>query len=204
MAVSTVTQVNAYCFVVTRRSPTERVVSGRDSSAALPYQRPRWPPQVAAIVGAFVDRLRDELAEIEAADTYKRERVIMSPQGAEISVGSLDTIVYPSCFDANAGLFEVVISKDDATLTDELKHASIIDGIRLCKAERHRFKHMNTTDLEQKLKDTQHCRTRLIATDGVFTMDGDVAPLQEIVTPQSVASLAAPYVSRRVASSTMT
>ncbi|KAE9260728.1 hypothetical protein PF008_g33029, partial [Phytophthora fragariae] len=60
------------------------------------------------------------------------------------------------------------------------------------------------TDLEQKLKDTQHCRTRLIATDGVFTMDGDVAPLQEIVTPQSVASLAAPYVSRRVASSTMT
>ncbi|KAE9054726.1 hypothetical protein PF007_g32545, partial [Phytophthora fragariae] len=116
----------------------------------------------------------------------------------------LDTIVYPSCFDANAGLFEVVLSKDDATLTDELNHASIIDGIRLCKAERHRFEHMNMTDLVQKLKDTQHCRTRLIATDGVFTMDGDLAPLQEIVTPQSVASLAASFVSRMAASSTMT
>ncbi|KAE8953065.1 hypothetical protein PF011_g32519, partial [Phytophthora fragariae] len=116
----------------------------------------------------------------------------------------LDTIVYPSCFDANAGLFEVALSKDDATLTDELNHASIIDGIRLCKAERHRFKHMNMTDPVQKLKDTQHCRTRLIATDGVFTMDGDLAPLQEIVTPQSVAPLAAPFVSRMAASSTMT
>ncbi|KAE9332612.1 hypothetical protein PR003_g14422 [Phytophthora rubi] len=140
----------------------------------------------------IVDRLRDELAEIKAAGKYKRERVIMFPQGAEISVGgdavlnfcannylALDTIVYPSCFGANAGLFEVMLSKDDSTLTDELNHASIIDGIRLCKAVRHCFEHM--TYLEQKLKDTQYCRTRLIATDGVFTMDGDVAPLQEIV-----------------------
>lgn len=95
--------------------------------------------------------------------------------------GTEDTILYPSCFDANAGLFEAVLNKDDAILTDELNHASIIDGIRLCKAERHRFKHMDMADLEQKLKDTQHCRTRLIATDGVFSMDGDVAPLQEIV-----------------------
>ncbi|KAE8912432.1 hypothetical protein PF010_g27488 [Phytophthora fragariae] len=146
----------------------------------------------------------------------------MSPQGAEISVGC--DAVLNFCANNYLGLSHKPAveqaaadtlkergfglssghDRDDATLTDELKHASIIDGIRLCKAERHRFKHMNTTDLEQKLKDTQHCRTRLIATDGVFTMDGDVAPLQEIVTPQSVASLAAPYVSRRVASSTMT
>ncbi|KAI9995312.1 hypothetical protein PInf_012364 [Phytophthora infestans] len=191
---------------------------------------------------SFVDRLRNELAEIEAAGTYKNERVIASPQGAKISVngdtvlnfcannylglsnhpavekaaadtlkergfglssvrficgtqdihkqledaisafhGTEDTILYPSCFDANAGLFEAVLNKEDAIITDELNHASIIDGIRLCKAERHRFKHMDMNDLEQKLKDTQHCRTRLIATDGVFSMDGDVAPLQDIM-----------------------
>ncbi|KAF4027558.1 Aminotransferase class I and II [Phytophthora infestans] len=178
---------------------------------------------------SFVDRLRNELAEIEAAGTYKNERVIASPQGAKISVngdtvlnfcannylglsnhpavekaaadtlkergfglssvrficgtqdihkqledaisafhGTEDTILYPSCFDANAGLFEAVLNKEDAIITDELNHASIIDGIRLCKAERHRFKHMDMNDLEQKLKDTQHCRTRLIATDGLF------------------------------------
>jgi glycine C-acetyltransferase len=191
---------------------------------------------------SFVDRLRDELTAIQAAGTFKHERVIASPQGAEISVGGKsvlnfcannylglsnhpaveqaaaqtlqqrgfglssvrficgtqdihkqleqaisafhgteDTILYPSCFDANAGLFEAVLNKEDAILTDELNHASIIDGVRLCKAERHRFKHMDLADLEQKLKDTQHCRTRLIATDGVFSMDGDVAPLREIV-----------------------
>lgn len=95
--------------------------------------------------------------------------------------GTEDTILYPSCFDANAGLFEACLNGEDAILTDELNHASIIDGIRLCKAERHRFKHMDMKDLEQKLQATQHCRTRLIATDGVFSMDGDVAPLQEIV-----------------------
>ncbi|KAF4316571.1 hypothetical protein BBO99_00008594 [Phytophthora kernoviae] len=191
---------------------------------------------------SFVNRLRDELSAIEAAGTYKHERVIASPQGAEISVGgnsvlnfcannylglsnhpavekaaadtlkergfglssvrficgtqdihkqletaiskfhgTEDTILYPSCFDANAGLFEACLNAEDAIITDELNHASIIDGIRLCKAERHRFKHMDLKDLEQKLKDTQHCRTRLIATDGVFSMDGDVAPLKEIV-----------------------
>ncbi|RLN91049.1 hypothetical protein BBJ28_00004368 [Nothophytophthora sp. Chile5] len=191
---------------------------------------------------ALVDRLRDELAAIEAAGTFKNERVIASPQGAEIAVGgdqvlnfcannylglsnhpaveqaaaetlktrgfglssvrficgtqdihkqleaaisafhgTEDTILYPSCFDANAGLFEACLNGEDAILTDELNHASIIDGVRLCKAERHRFKHMDMKDLEQKLKDTQHCRTRLIATDGVFSMDGDVAPLKDIV-----------------------
>lgn len=191
---------------------------------------------------ALVDRLREELAAIERAGTFKRERVIASPQGAEIAVadgarvlnfcannylglsnhpavvehakraldshgfglssvrficgtqdihkrlervisdfhGTEDTILYPSCFDANAGLFEGILNHEDAIITDELNHASIIDGIRLCKAERHRFKHMDLRDLEAKLQATQHCRTRLIATDGVFSMDGDVAPLREI------------------------
>ncbi|TMW68726.1 hypothetical protein Poli38472_006194 [Pythium oligandrum] len=195
----------------------------------------------AAKRNVLVDRLRDELAAIDAAGTYKRERVIASPQGAEITVngasvlnfcannylglsnhpaiveaakqtldshgfglssvrficgtqdihkqlekviadfhGTEDTILYPSCFDANAGLFEATLSQEDAIITDELNHASIIDGVRLCKAERHRFKHMDLADLEAKLKETQHCRTRLIVTDGVFSMDGDVAPLQAI------------------------
>jgi len=96
--------------------------------------------------------------------------------------GTDDTILYPSCFDANAGLFEVLLTKEDAVLSDELNHASIIDGIRLCKAERLRYKHMDMHDLEEKLIASQSARQRLIATDGVFSMDGHVAPLKDITT----------------------
>jgi glycine C-acetyltransferase len=92
-----------------------------------------------------------------------------------------DSILYASCFDANAGIFEALLTPDDAVISDELNHASIIDGIRLCKAERHRYKHMNVEDLESILEKTQHCRMRMIVTDGVFSMDGDVTPLREIV-----------------------
>ncbi|MCJ8739313.1 hypothetical protein PDJAM_G00045780 [Pangasius djambal] len=88
-----------------------------------------------------------------------------------------DCILYASCFDANAGLFEVLLGPDDAVLSDELNHASIIDGIRLCRAQRFRYKHMNLDDLEKKLQESQSCRLRLVVTDGVFSMDGDVAPL---------------------------
>ena len=95
--------------------------------------------------------------------------------------GTDDTILYPSCFDANAGLFEVLLTNEDAVLSDELNHASIIDGIRLCKAERHRYKHLDMRDLEDRLIATQTKRQRLIATDGVFSMDGHVAPLKDIV-----------------------
>uniref|UniRef100_H2ZSB7 2-amino-3-ketobutyrate coenzyme A ligase, mitochondrial n=1 Tax=Latimeria chalumnae TaxID=7897 RepID=H2ZSB7_LATCH len=92
-----------------------------------------------------------------------------------------DAILYASCFDANAGIFEVLLSPEDAILSDELNHASIIDGIRLCKANKYRYKHLDLSDLEAKLKDAQKKhRLRLIATDGVFSMDGDVAPLREI------------------------
>ncbi|KAK7098257.1 2-amino-3-ketobutyrate coenzyme A ligase, mitochondrial-like [Littorina saxatilis] len=91
-----------------------------------------------------------------------------------------DTILYISCFDANAGLFEVMLTPDDAVISDELNHASIIDGIRLCKAQRLRYKHKDMADLEARLKDSQGCRQRLIATDGVFSMDGNVAPLKDI------------------------
>eukprot|EP00756_Hemistasia_phaeocysticola_P014215 Hpha_TRINITY_DN15329_c0_g1::TRINITY_DN15329_c0_g1_i1::g.89421::m.89421/K00639/kbl, GCAT; glycine C-acetyltransferase len=91
-----------------------------------------------------------------------------------------DTIVYPSCFDANAGVFEAVLTAEDAVISDALNHASIIDGIRLCKAERHRYKHLDMAELEEALIKTQDKRMRLIVTDGVFSMDGDVAPLDKI------------------------
>ena len=91
-----------------------------------------------------------------------------------------DTILYTSCFDANAGLFETLLTEEDAILSDELNHASIIDGIRLCKAKRLRFKNSDMGDLEAKLKDAQDSRFRLIATDGVFSMDGTIANLQDL------------------------
>jgi len=190
---------------------------------------------------------RKELVELQYADLFKEERIIHSPQGADISVefpvntdqsqvvnfcannylglsshpaviaaakqaleergfgmssvrficgtqdqhkelerkiseflGMEDAILYSSCFDANGGVFEALLNEEDALISDELNHASIIDGIRLCKAERHRYKHGDMKDLEHHLKETQNKRFRMIVTDGVFSMDGDVAKLDEI------------------------
>jgi glycine C-acetyltransferase len=95
-------------------------------------------------------------------------------------VGLDDAILYAACFDANGGLFEPLLGKDDAIITDQLNHASIIDGIRLCKAQRHIYAHNDMVDLEAKLKETEDCRYRMIATDGAFSMDGDVARLDQI------------------------
>ena len=91
-----------------------------------------------------------------------------------------DTILYSSCFDANGGLFDALLDEADAVISDALNHASIIDGVRLCKAERHRYAHADLASLEEQLKRTQGKRIRLIATDGVFSMDGDVVPLAGI------------------------
>ena len=96
-------------------------------------------------------------------------------------LGTEDTILYPSCFDANGGLFETLLSEKDAVISDELNHASIIDGIRLCKAQRFRYKHNDMGDLEAKLKESTKARFRLIATDGCFSMDGTIANLKGIV-----------------------
>ena len=95
-------------------------------------------------------------------------------------LGTEDTILYSSCFDANGGLFETVLGEQDAIISDALNHASIIDGVRLCKAERHRYEHDDLADLEAKLVATQGKRLRMIATDGVFSMDGDIARLDAI------------------------
>eukprot|EP00736_Rhodelphis_marinus_P012778 Rmarinus@m.21073 len=108
-------------------------------------------------------------------DIHKElERTISKFHGTE------DTILYPSCFDANAGIFESVLTDEDAIISDELNHASIIDGVRLCKAKRMRYKHIDMGHLEECLQEAQSSRLRMIATDGVFSMDGHVAPLKQI------------------------
>ena len=193
--------------------------------------------------GIMKENLSQELQSIHDAGLFKQERIIMTPQGAEIEVkggqkvlnfcannylglsshpkvikaahealdrwgygmssvrficgtqdihtvleekiskflGTEDTILYAACFDANGGVFEPVLTAEDAIITDQLNHASIIDGIRLCKAERFIYKHADMADLEAKLKETQNKRYRMVATDGVFSMDGDIAKLHEIV-----------------------
>ena len=194
--------------------------------------------------GAFEDHLQRELQEIRAQGFYKAERVIATPQGAEVGVeggarlinlcsnnylglaqnaevaaaahagldrwgygmasvrficgtqlihkalerqlsewlGFEDTILYPSCFDANGGLFETLLGAEDAIISDELNHASIIDGIRLCKAQRYRYRNNDMADLEAQLKaaDAAGARFKLISTDGVFSMDGIIAQLDRI------------------------
>ena len=186
--------------------------------------------------------LQQELADIEKAGLYKRERIITSAQGAEITVqggqevinfcannylglsgseqvitaakavmdthgyglssvrficgtqdihkelekkiaeflGTEDTILYAAAFDANGGVFEPLFNEQDAIISDELNHASIIDGVRLCKAQRQRYKHDDMADLEEKLKATESCRHRVIVTDGTFSMDGTIAQLDKI------------------------
>jgi glycine C-acetyltransferase len=186
--------------------------------------------------------LQQELADIENAGLYKRERIITSPQGAEIVVeggkhvinfcannylglsshpkvieaakealdthgyglssvrficgtqdihkelekkiaeflGTEDTILYAAAFDANGGVFEPLFNEQDAIISDELNHASIIDGVRLCKAQRQRYKHDDMADLKEKLKATEDCRHRIIVTDGAFSMDGTIAQLDKI------------------------
>jgi glycine C-acetyltransferase len=183
------------------------------------------------------------LAEIKEAGLYKNERIIVSPQGAEIELntgqkvlnfcannylglsnsqalidaaksalddhgygmssvrficgttdlhkelekkiadffGTDDTILYAACFDANGGVFEPLLTEDDAIISDSLNHASIIDGVRLCKAERYRYENADTADLEKQLILAKDKRFRMIVTDGVFSMDGNVAPLDKIV-----------------------
>src|SRR6266566_3519610 len=169
--------------------------------------------------------LRATLDEIRTAGLYKPERVLTSPQGAQVTVaggprvvaaakaaldewgyglasvrficgtqaihkrleqalseflGTDDTILYSSCFDANTGLFETLLDERDAVISDALNHASIIDGVRLCKARRLRYANRDMEDLERRLKESAGARFRMVVTDGVFSMDGYMAPLAEI------------------------
>jgi len=93
-----------------------------------------------------------------------------------------DSILYASCFDANGGIFEALLNPEDAIISDELNHASIIDGVRLCKSQKYKYKHLNMDDLEKQLQAASSSPVRLIVTDGIFSMDGDIAPLDKIVS----------------------
>jgi glycine C-acetyltransferase len=136
-------------------------------------------PEVIAAARASLDERGYGLSSVRfICGTQDRHKQLEAALSAFL--GTEDTILYTSCFDANGGLFETLLGEEDAILSDSLNHASVIDGIRLCKAERHRYEHDDLDQLEDQLKATQKARVRMIATDGVFSMDGDVARLDAI------------------------
>src|SRR5258708_37213215 len=136
-------------------------------------------PRILAAARNALDRWGYGMASVRfICGTQEQHKQL--EHGIATFLGTEDTILYSSCFDANGGLFETLLGAEDAVISDELNHASIIDGIRLCKAQRFRYKNRDMADLEQQLKTAQTARFRMIATDGVFSMDGYVAPLREI------------------------
>ncbi len=167
--------------IVTPQGTTIRVTDGKPvlNFCANNYLGLAQHPAVAAAAKAAIDEWGYGCASV---------RFICGTQGvhkkleAKLSefLGTEDTILYGSCFDANGGLFETLLGEPDAIISDELNHASIIDGIRLCKAQRHRYKNNDTADLEAKLKEAANCRFKMIATDGVFSMDGYIANLTAV------------------------
>jgi glycine C-acetyltransferase len=136
-------------------------------------------PQVVAAAHAALDRWGYGLASVRfICGTQEIHKELESRLSAFL--GTDDTILYSSCFDANGGVFETLLGEEDAVISDELNHASIIDGIRLCKAKRHRYRNCDMADLEATLREAAGARFRLVVTDGVFSMDGSIAPLREI------------------------
>ncbi|MFS8202178.1 glycine C-acetyltransferase [Streptomyces sp. CWNU-52B] len=136
-------------------------------------------PEVVAAAHEALDRWGYGMASVRfICGTQEVHKELESRLSAFL--GQEDTVLYSSCFDANGGVFETLLGPEDAVISDALNHASIIDGIRLSKARRYRYANRDLADLEQRLKDTADARRRLIVTDGVFSMDGYVAPLREI------------------------
>jgi glycine C-acetyltransferase len=136
-------------------------------------------PQVVAAAHRALDQWGYGLASVRFICGTQQPHKELEQKLSQF-LGTDDTILYSSCFDANGGLFETLLGQEDAVISDELNHASIIDGIRLCKAQRSRYRNNDMADLEQKLKDAASARFRLIATDGVFSMDGTIANLPAI------------------------
>jgi glycine C-acetyltransferase len=136
-------------------------------------------PDVIAAAHAALDRWGYGLSSVRFICGTQELHKQLEAQLSEF-LGTDDTILYSSCFDANGGLFETLLGAEDAIISDELNHASIIDGVRLCKAQRHRYRNNDMADLEEKLRATASSRFRLIATDGVFSMDGFIANLSAI------------------------
>ena len=136
-------------------------------------------PELIAAAHEALDRYGYGMASVRfICGTQTPHKVLEERISAYL--GMEDTILYPSCFDANGGLFEALLGEEDAVISDQLNHASIIDGIRLCKARRYRFRHNDMDDLEAKLREAADARVRLVATDGVFSMDGTIAELAKI------------------------
>ena len=167
--------------IVTPQGTTIRVADGKPvlNLCANNYLGLAQHPAVAMAAKAAIDHWGYGLASV---------RFICGTQGVHKQLeerlseflGTADTILYSSCFDANGGLFETLLGAEDAVLSDELNHASIIDGVRLCKAQRYRYRNNDMADLEAKLKEAAGARFRLIATDGVFSMDGYIANLPAV------------------------
>jgi glycine C-acetyltransferase len=167
--------------LVTPQGPSIRIADGRPvlNLCANNYLGLAQHPAVIAAAHEALDRWGYGMASV---------RFICGTQGVHKELerklseflGTEDTILYSSCFDANGGLFETLLGPEDAIISDELNHASIIDGIRLCKAQRFRYANNNMTDLEAKLKGASSARFRMIATDGVFSMDGSLANLPSV------------------------
>ncbi|HVV74008.1 MAG TPA: glycine C-acetyltransferase, partial [Verrucomicrobiae bacterium] len=167
--------------IVTPQGTTIRVSDGKSvlNLCANNYLGLAQHPEVKAAAKAALDRWGYGMASV---------RFICGTQGVHKELegklteflGTEDTVLYSSCFDANGGLFETLLGQDDAVISDELNHASIIDGIRLCKAQRYRYRNNNMADLEAKLQEASGARFRLVATDGVFSMDGYIANLPAI------------------------
>jgi glycine C-acetyltransferase len=167
--------------IITPQGTTIRVADGQPvlNFCANNYLGLAQHPAVAAAAKSAIDEWGYGCASV---------RFICGTQGVHKQLekklseflGTEDTILYSSCFDANGGLFETLLGEPDAIISDELNHASIIDGIRLCKAQRHRYKNNDMADLEAKLNDAKNARFKMIATDGVFSMDGYIANLAAI------------------------
>jgi len=168
-------------FIATPQGVRIRLADGRDvlNLCANNYLGLAQHPDVRAAAHEALDRWGYGLASVRficgTQDVHKQLEGKLSE-----FLGTEDTILYGSCFDANGGLFETLLGAEDAVISDELNHASIIDGIRLCKAARYRYRNNDMADLEEKLKAAASARFRLIATDGVFSMDGFIARLGEV------------------------
>ncbi|MFI5901673.1 glycine C-acetyltransferase [Streptomyces cyaneofuscatus] len=168
----------------TPQSATVAVTSGGRAGEVLNFCANNYlgladHPEVVSAAHEALDRWGYGLASVRfICGTQEVHKELEARLSAFL--GQEDTILYSSCFDANGGVFETILGPEDAVISDALNHASIIDGIRLCKAQRYRYANRDLADLEKQLKEASGARRRLIVTDGVFSMDGYVAPLQEI------------------------
>ena len=169
--------------IITTPQSADIGVTGRDGSVvnfcANNYLGLADNPELIQAAKDALDRWGFGLSSVRFICGTQEAHKVLERKIADY-LGTEDSILYAACFDANGGLFETLLGPEDAVISDALNHASIIDGIRLCKADRHRYVHMDMADLEDKLKAPQDKRMRLISTDGVFSMDGDIAPLADI------------------------